>query len=194
MLFERRFRQGIAEGTITMTFRRWRTRQAIVGHRYRTSAGMIEVDAVDRVEPEDVTDVDARRSGYPAATALLDDLRGDHDVPITRVTFHLVTEPDPRDVLARHDRLSDGDVAVIDRRLDLMDARSGAGSWTRATLQAIARSPGVRAADLATSLGRETQSFKRDVRKLKELGLTTSLEIGYRLSPRGDAYLRASRR
>ncbi len=62
------------------------------------------------------------------------------------------------------------------------------------TRHAIARSPGVRAADLAPVLGRETQPFKRDVRKLKELGLTTSLEIGYRLSPRGDAYLRASRR
>jgi hypothetical protein len=32
-------------------------------------------------------------------------------------------------------------------------------------------------------------SFKRDVRKLKELGLTESLEVGYRLSPRGAALL-----
>ena len=30
--------------------------------------------------------------------------------------------------------------------------------------------------------------FKRNVRKLKELGLTESLEVGYRLSPRGEAY------
>ena len=30
--------------------------------------------------------------------------------------------------------------------------------------------------------------FKRDVRKLKELGLTESLPVGYRLSPRGRAY------
>jgi hypothetical protein len=29
-----------------------------------------------------------------------------------------------------------------------------------------------------------------DVRKLKNLGLTLSLEKGYRLSPRGEAYLR----
>jgi hypothetical protein len=31
--------------------------------------------------------------------------------------------------------------------------------------------------------------FKLDVRKLKELGLTESLKIGYRLSPRGIAVL-----
>jgi hypothetical protein len=32
-------------------------------------------------------------------------------------------------------------------------------------------------------------AFKRDVRRLKELGLTESLEVGYRLSPRGRAFL-----
>jgi hypothetical protein len=47
----------------------------------------------------------------------------------------------------------------------------------------------VRAPDLAASLGRETLPFERDVRKLKELGLTESLEVRYRLSPRGRAYL-----
>ena len=51
------------------------------------------------------------------------------------------------------------------------------------------RHPERRAPDLAAELGRETLSFKRDVRKLKELGLTESLEIGYRLSPRGEALL-----
>ena len=30
-------------------------------------------------------------------------------------------------------------------------------------------------------------TFKRDVRRLKELGLTESLPVGYRLSPRGEA-------
>jgi hypothetical protein len=53
----------------------------------------------------------------------------------------------------------------------------------------IAEHPGTRAPDLAASVGRETQPFKTDVRKLKELGLTESLRVGYRLSPRGRAYL-----
>ncbi len=34
--------------------------------------------------------------------------------------------------------------------------------------------------------------FKRDVRKLKELGLTLSLRVGYRLSPRGEAFMEAT--
>jgi Mn-dependent DtxR family transcriptional regulator len=49
--------------------------------------------------------------------------------------------------------------------------------------------PAARAGDLAPAMGQETQPFKRDVRKLKELGLTESLEVGYRLSPRGRAVL-----
>ena len=47
----------------------------------------------------------------------------------------------------------------------------------------------MRAGDLAASAGRERHPFKTDVRKLKELGLTESLEVGYRLSPRGRALL-----
>jgi ribosomal protein S19E (S16A) len=43
--------------------------------------------------------------------------------------------------------------------------------------------------DLAAAAGRERHPFKTDVRKLKELGLTESLEVGYRLSPRGRALL-----
>ena len=60
------------------------------------------------------------------------------------------------------------------------------GNWCS---DLIAEYPSVRAADLARRIGRDTLPFKRDVRKLKELGLTESLETGYRLSPRGQAYL-----
>lgn len=56
-------------------------------------------------------------------------------------------------------------------------------------LRLIAAAPSVPAADLAERLGIEKPKFKRDVRKLKELGLTESLKMGYRLSPRGDRFL-----
>ena len=59
-------------------------------------------------------------------------------------------------------------------------------------LRLIADQPATRAPDLAALLDRETQPFKTDVRKLKNLGLTISLSPGYRLSPRGEAYLRQS--
>src|SRR5918992_1122207 len=74
-------------------------------------------------------------------------------------------------------------------RLARLDGASSHGPWTESTLRAISASPGVRAADLADGLGREKLPFKADVRKLKALGLTESLERGYRLSPRGRAWL-----
>jgi predicted transcriptional regulator len=56
-------------------------------------------------------------------------------------------------------------------------------------LTLIERHPETKAAELAEQTHRDLQPFKRDVRKLKELGLTESLERGYRLSPRGRAVL-----
>ena len=54
--------------------------------------------------------------------------------------------------------------------------------------------PGSRAADLARQLGRDKDWLKVHIRQLKELGLTESLEVGYRLSPRGEALLAHLRR
>ena len=41
--------------------------------------------------------------------------------------------------------------------------------------------------------GQEKMPFKVNVRKLKRLGLTESLDVGYRLSPRGAVVLSALR-
>jgi hypothetical protein len=38
-------------------------------------------------------------------------------------------------------------------------------------------------------MGWGRQDFKLHFRRLKELGLTLSLDVGHRLSPRGQAYL-----
>ena len=95
---------------------------------------------------------------------------------------------DPRVALREQADLSDEDRRDVDERLDRWDA-ARAVPWTRALLRLIAENPGVRAPDLAASLGRETLPFKRDVRRLKELGLTHSLPVGYEISHRGRAYL-----
>ena len=120
-------------------------------------------------------------------------MRGDADLPTYRIRLHAAEGVDPRAELAGSSTLTDEERTEIDRRLDRLDRASPHGPWTHAVLEAIAAHPGVRAADLAQGFGRETQPFKIDVRKLKNLGLTLSLEIGYMLSPRGESYLRARR-
>lgn len=189
MLFEQRFWPLIEDGTVTLTFRRWRRRQVVPFHSYRTPAGIIDVTHVAIVDPAGIDDADARRSDYSSAEHLRADLRGDPDLPVYRIAFVRADRPDPRAELAADADLDAAARGALETRLARLDAASRHGAWTRETLCLIADRPGVRAADLAAGLGRETQPFKKDVRKLKNLGLTCSLEIGYELSPRGQAYL-----
>jgi hypothetical protein len=191
MLIQIRYREAIAGGAVTLTFRRWKRPQVVAGNTYRTAAGRIAVEAVDVVDPDRITVAEATRAGFATRAELLDALRGTADLPTYRIRFHPAEGPDPRPLLADDAALSDDDVAELRRRLARLDRASSHGSWTVAVLQTIAQRPGVRAADLAAGFGRETQPFKLDVRKLKNLGLTLSLEVGYRLSPRGAAYFAA---
>jgi hypothetical protein len=194
VLVPQRLRPALEAGTVTLLFRRWRTQQAVAGRTYRTAAGRLAVDEVRVVDPARVSGADARRAGYASAAELVTALRGDPRTPVYRLVVRLAEGPDPRDVLAAAADLTTADVLEIDRRLDRLDRASSYGPWTMPTLRAIERAPAVRAPDLAAGFGRETAPFKLDVRKLKALGLTTSLRVGYRLSPRGAAYLRATAR
>ncbi len=189
MRFIKPFWAGIADGTVTVAFRRWRRPTVVAGRPYRTGGGRIEVLSVDVVDPESISAADARRTGHQSADDVRAQLRDEPDWSVYRVEFRFLDEPDPREVLAKDDQLSARDIAEIDRRLDRLDSASKQGPWTRRYLRLIADMPEVRAPDLAESVGRETQPFKLDVRKLKSLGLTLSLNPGYRLSPRGQAYL-----
>ncbi|MFG1947520.1 hypothetical protein [Nonomuraea sp. NPDC048826] len=189
MLIEKERHDGIRSGAITVLFRRWRRRQVTAGQVYRTPAGRVAVDAVDVVTPDQITDADATAAGYPSCAAAAADLRGRPGDPVYLLRIHFVDAPDPRDELAATTELSESDLQTIRARLAKLDR---SGPWTAATLDIIARRPAVRAADLAAELDRDPAQFKLDVRKLKNLGLTISLETGYRLSPRGQAYLAAS--
>ena len=64
------------------------------------------------------------------------------------------------------------------------------GEWSRKILRVIAEHPGVSSAILAKQMGRERLSFKTDVRKLKRLGLTRSLDVGYEITRAGRLMLR----
>ncbi|MDQ1379993.1 MAG: hypothetical protein QOJ71_712 [Actinomycetota bacterium] len=192
MLIQARYRDAIVNGEVTLTFRRWKRPQVVAGNTYRTGAGRIVVDAIDVVDPERITNADARRAGFATRVEVVAALRGGPDLPTYRIRIHAAADPDPRALLAATVELTPGEADDIARRLARLDRASSHGAWTAAVLRTIAERPAVRAADLAATFGRETQPFKIDVRKLKNLGLTLSLEVGYRLSPRGEAYLAAT--
>jgi hypothetical protein len=185
MLFRPADLTAIAAGEVTVAFRRWKRPMAKAGGRQHTPVGVLAFDAVDRVD--DITPADARHAGFADPAAAWAMLRG-REGDLYRIALRLAG-PDPRIALRENAALGDADRAEIAARLARLDRASTYGPWTEATLRAIAAAPGTRAADLAEGFGRERLAFKADVRKLKALGLTESLEVGYRLSPRGRAYL-----
>jgi hypothetical protein len=187
VLIRRPVLDAIAAGTITFVLRRWDRPRVRVGGTQRTAVGVLEFTSVDPVDEAELTIDDARAAGFADLAGLQRAQRGEGQ--LYRVGVRLAG-PDPRVALRAKRRLSQAERAEIDSRLARMDRSSPHGPWTTAVLRLIEENPGVRAPDLAARMGRETLPFKRDVRKLKELGLTESLEVGYRLSPRGRAYRR----
>ena len=192
MLFEKRLQKGLVDGSISVAFRRWRRSQVVAGRQYRSPVGMVQVTDVSIVS-NGISDEDARRAGFSSAAVLEKDLQqGEPEAQIFRIALHLSHEDDPRSALASRAALSDEELADLERRLQRLNRDR---AWTTPTLEAIHVQPGRRAGDLAPLLGwSELRDFKLHVRQLKALGLTLSLRVGYRLSPRGEAYLHAIKR
>lgn len=191
MLFRAEFLDGIRSGAVTLAFRRWVRPSVRAGGSLLTPVGQLGIAAVTRVEREGISPSDARRAGYASREALLAELDRREDGDLYRIELGPLG-PDPRLALRGAAPESAAEADALLARLGRLDARSAAGAWTRPTLLLIEQHPGVRAARLAQLAGREVAAFKLDVRKLKALGLTESLEVGYRLSPRGVALLAAA--
>jgi hypothetical protein len=182
MLLKRAALEAIRDGRVSLVFRKWRRPTVKAGGRLKTAIGLLAIERVDPVSR--VTDADAKRAGYASRAALLRDLDQVPEGPIYRIALRF-DGADPR-IALRQAKATADEWHVLEQKLLRMDARTTGGSWVTATLDIIARRPATRAEALATELGFEKDVFKPRVRRLKELGLTESLEVGYRLSPRGE--------
>lgn len=186
MLFRQTILEGIACGDITLAFRRWQRPTVKAGTGLRTALGVVRIGAVEVVAESDLTDADAKASGFADRTALLADLRPDGDRKLYRIVLDGI-EPDRRVALRSEKELSEEAWHDLTARFERWDRTKP--SYSPSILRAIGANPGTPAAELAAAAGVEKLKFKQDVRKLKELGLTESLDVGYRLSPRGEAVL-----
>ena len=183
MLFRSDILQGIAEGRVTLAFRRWRRPPPAEGSALRSPIGVIRLDRVTLVDEGDISPEDVRRTGM-SVDALRASIAGEGT--LLRIELHLAGD-DPRHAL--RERLpDDAELQAVVARLARIDAAS-ATPWTTGYLELIAEHPGVVSRVLARQVDAAVPPFKRRVRRLKELGLTESLEVGYRLSPRGRAVL-----
>jgi len=190
VLFDAATLTGLTEGRVRCTYRRWRVVRPKPGSRFTTAAGVVEVTTITPVDDTTLTEADAYAAGFESLAALHRWLSRRGEGELYRVDIRLAG-PDPRVALRATEQLSTTDLAALAVRLDRMD-RAADRPWTRAVLEQIRRRPGVVSTELAAEADLDRAYYKLRVRRLKALGLTESLEVGYRLSPRGQAFLAAS--
>lgn len=187
MLLKRDVLDGIVRGDISRVYRKWKRPTVKTGGSLRTAVGVIEIISVDKVTSKSITDKAARQAGYTSRAELLAELKK-RDGQLYCIQVRYGGE-DPR-VALRNERITNKvQMLEVTRALERMDEASQSGPWTIQYLELIADGEGVLAEELATSIGMKKKPFKARVRRLKELGLTESLKVGYRLSPRGKSFL-----
>lgn len=190
MLFKQRILEGIADGTVTLAFRRWQRAGVKTGSRLHTPIGLVEIRSIAPLDDEsDISGSEARMAGFGSVEELLREMNAYSDSPegqVYRIEVLRIGD-DPRIRLREQADLTELQFAELFRRLDRLDRASASGPWTASLLRLIRGRPGVRAAELAALIGWETEKLKLNTRKLKNLGLTISLGTGYTISPLGEA-------
>ena len=187
MLLDNPTLEGIVSGKIRVVFRTWKRPTVKASGKLRTRMGLLAIDAVDAISPKQVTDKDLKLAGFASRSEWAESLAG-REGTLYRIRLHYEGD-DPR-IALRAAKPSAAEVTKLQERLQRMDSASDSGPWTRAYMETIEARPAQRAPELAELYGLETQFFKTRVRRLKELGLTESLPVGYRLSPRGQSLLK----
>lgn len=193
MLIRRPILDGIKAGTVKFAFRRWRRPTVKDGSSLKTAIGLLRIDQVSAVPLSSIGEREARLAGHGDLEELKAELAARDGGAIYRIRFHF-EGPDPRIKLSKDADLSPADIESLTAKLERYDKVGPYGPWTRRVMEAIRSKPQERAGSLAQSLGFPKEWLKTNIRKLKNLGLTVSLETGYELSPRGKRLLASKKR
>ncbi|WP_276372199.1 hypothetical protein [Chryseolinea sp. H1M3-3] len=188
MIFKLSDLEGIKAGKITLAFRKWKKPTVRKGSLIRTEIAVVEISDVSEISLTGITDRDAVSAGFDSAESLLKSLNKVNEGTIYKIKVHYYSE-DPRIALRGQTTLTENDFQLLKKKLERLDSHDKAGPWTLTVLKTIRDNPKLRAADLADKLNRKKDELKINIRKLKNLGLTTSHEVGYTISPLGEHFL-----
>jgi hypothetical protein len=188
MLLKNEVLEKIMAGEISVVFRRWKRPTVKTGGTLVTRAGLLSIESVEEIDPESISNKDVKAAGFANKRDLTGQL-SDREGAVYRIRLSYAGE-DPRIALRKSGKLTKEEFEAIKKKLNRMDASKVFGKWTKLYLELIRDNPEVLAADIAATIGMDKPRFKANVRKLKALGLTESMPVGYRLSPRGKAVLK----
>ncbi len=187
MLFKRHILDLISTGEVDLAFRQWKRPTVKVGGTLITRVGQLQILDISSVPLAEITEEEAKRAGFTSKKALLSTL-DPQQVNTNKVQFKLIGA-DPRTALRESVIWSDEELNGVLTKFNKWDNSSNAGPWTRQTLQLIRNYPGTVSTELAERMNVDRAWLKAQIRKLKAMGLTISLDVGYELSPRGRALM-----
>ena len=89
----------IADGSVTLAFRRWKRPTVKTGGQLRTAIGILAIDAVTIVDNlDEITEEAAQKAGYASRSELLQVLGKSEEGVVYCIEFHFAGQ-DPRDML-----------------------------------------------------------------------------------------------
>jgi hypothetical protein len=180
---------GIKSGTVRLAFRRWDKPRVKEGTLLKTFIGLVKVVRITIVKEGQITKKDVRDAGFENLEQLLNSLQQRDSGNIYKIALRY-HEEDPRIKVREQSTLTESAYTELKNKLVRFDKNSRQGMWTKKVLLAIQHNPHLRAVEVATLTGFEKQWLKLNIRKLKNLGLTISHEVGYELSPLGKAFVK----
>lgn len=187
MLIKIKYLDRIKSGDLSILFRKWQKPRVKEGSLIQTAVGRIEIIDIHEVDMVDMNGSDLEGSLFGSVSDLLEEV-GERPGKLYKISVRYHSE-DPRIALRNATLISPSEFEQIQAKLHRLDKYSKQGTWTMLVLSTIRDQPGLRAADLAALISKEKSWLKPNVRKLKNLGLTISLGVGYSISPRGNAFL-----
>jgi hypothetical protein len=187
MLFKEVHLKGIQGGTISLAFRKWDKASVKKGTLLKTPIGLVEIVDITTMDEDKITANDVLNAGFESKGKLLQSLRQNHSANIYKieVRYH---SADPR-IELREQNLTNEKYAVLKEKLMRLDKYSKQGDWTRTVLLIIKDNPHLHTIGIARLTGFEKEWLKLNIRKLKNLGLTISHNVGYELSPLGKTFV-----
>ena len=180
--------QGIKSGAITLAFRKWQKVSVKSGSLLHTSVGLLEIGRIEAVSENDITDKDAVKAVSTDKSQLLRSFTRNSTGTIFKISVRYHSA-DPRIELREQTALSEQQFEDMKGKLECLDRGSKQGYWTEKILLTIKDNPNLHALGIARLTGFEKEWLKLNIRKLKNLGLTISHNVGYELSPLGNEYL-----
>lgn len=188
MLFKQRHLIGIKSGDIKLAFRKWSKPSVKSGSLIHTSVGLIKIDNIEKVHEWEISENDAIQAGYLDREKLINSIPNKSDATLYKIKLSYYG-PDPRIKLREKKILSSTEYEELKKKIQKLDTCSRQGNWTIEVLLAISGNPHHHAVGIAKLTNFEKEWLKRNIRKLKNLGLTTSQKTGYELSPLGKHFL-----